>query len=199
MYKYIILAFIICFLFILNCRVKIFFSFERIEAENKTKIFVKYLFIKKEFKLHDEYINKNKTAKQEKKEQPERGIGYYKQLYKLLKKDISELASYLLKKAVVFDILNISVCFGYSDAAITGIMTGIQNSFVYCLMAFFHNNFHVRKWNVSINPDFQKERFDSSFDCIAEMKTAHIIIIGIKALKILRTIKKQNKIRKEEK
>lgn len=196
MYKYIILALLICFLFILNCRLKLFFSFERIEAENKTKIFVKYLFIKKEIKLHDEYTNENKTK--EKEEQPERGIKYYKQLYKLLKKDISALISYLLKKAVVFDEINIKTYFGYSDAAITGIMTGVQNSFAYCIMAFFHNNFHVREWNISINPDFQKERFDSSLDCIAEMKTAHIIVIGIKALKILRIIKKYNKIRKEE-
>lgn len=191
---------IICFIIIIaiiilmNCHLKLFFSFEHTQTENEFDILIKYLFIKKR-------INPKRSEDKEKKEEdekPDKGIKYYKKIYKLIKKDALKLISYLLKKAVVFEKINIKTNFGYSNAATTGIMTGVQNAFAYNIMAFFHNNFHVRNWDISVNPDFDNERFDMYFDCIVKMKTVHIISVGIKGLKILRRIKKHDKTERKK-
>lgn len=192
---------IICFIIViviiilLNCPIQLFFSFERVDSENESDILIKYLFIKK--KIKPNHSESDEVGEDE--EKPDKGIKYYKKIYKLIKKDALNLISYLLKKAIVFKTINIKTNFGYSDAATTGIMTGVQNAFAYNIMAFFHNNFHVKNWNISVNPDFDNERFDVYFDCILKMKIVHIIIVGIKGLKILRIIKKEDKKERKKK
>lgn len=182
---------------LLNLPLRVFFSFNREESENKTEIFIKYLFIKKRIKKKQTEYKEEKEKEHE--EKPDKGIRYYKRIYKLVKKDVKKLISYFLKKAIVFENINFKTYFGYSNAATTGIMTGVQNAFAYSVMAFFHNNFHVKDFSISVNPDFNNERFCVNFSCILKIKTVHIIIVIIKGIKILRIIKKEeNKERKKK-
>lgn len=180
---------------LLNLPLRVFFSFNREESENKTEIFIKYLFVKKRIKKKQTEYKEEK----EHEEKPDKGIRYYKRIYKLVKKDVKKLISYFLKKAIVFENINFKTYFGYSNAATTGIMTGVQNAFAYSVMAFFHNNFHVKDFSISVNPDFNNERFCVNFSCILKIKTVHIIIVIIKGIRILRIIKKEeNKERKKK-
>jgi hypothetical protein len=67
------------------------------------------------------------------------------------------------------------------DAAHTGVMVGgcwaIKGSIIGVLTNFLH--FKVMP-NLSITPDFQKQRVETSFSCILRFRVGQAIIAGIK-------------------
>lgn len=75
--------------------------------------------------------------------------------------------------------------FGFEDAAVTGIATGIANIFMSNLFVIFNNvknkpkNIHFK-----IIPDFKKQVLDTYIHCIFTFKIGYIIIAGLKYLRI---------------
>ncbi len=192
MWLYIMLLILIVFAVFLFCNLTVSFSYSHFESENKTELVIKYLFIKK--KIHTEKKEKAQNDKKdEKNDLPSKSLKDYYNLYKLLKDDVFKLLDYLMKKAAVFKEINIKTDFGCKDAAITGILTGTLNGIFYNIIAFFHNNFTLKTWEIEVNPDFENEKFNVYFDCIVKLKVAHIIIIGFKGLKILLKLRKELK------
>lgn len=168
--------------------------YRRSEAENDTELIIKYLFFKKKIPIEKKEKSKQvKKPEEEKEDLPTRGLKFYYNLYKLLKDDVFDVLNYLMKKAVVFKEINIKTDFGCKDAASTGILTGTLNGVFYNIIAFFHNNFTLKDWEIEVNPDFENEKFDLFFDCIVRLKIVHIIVIAFKGIKILLKLRKELK------
>lgn len=179
---------------VLFCSVKLYFSFTRYEGENATKIKVKYLLFNKAIPIEKQ--KKEQTEDKTKDEPAKKGIKYYLDLYKDIKDDVFGILDYVTKKAGVFENINIKLNFGFSNPAHTGVMTGALNGVIYNIMAYFHNNFTVKNWDVCVNPDFENEKFDVVFDCIVKLKTVHIINILFNGLKIFKKMRKNKKGKK---
>lgn len=185
---FIVLLFLISFLF---CSVRLYFSFSRSEGENSTEFIIKYLFINRTLAVEKKQKNeKEKNDKEDKRDLPENGIKYYLDLYKEIKDDIFGVLDYLTTKAAVFENIKIKVDFGFSNVANTGVMTGTLNGVLYSIMSYFHNKFTIKDWDISVNPDFENEKFDVVFDCIVKLKTVHIITILFKGFGIFNKMKK---------
>lgn len=188
----IILAVVLLLLVLMFVPFKFSFLFSRFENENKTEVSVKYLFFRyklKEKKQQPVKANRETVGKSA----PERGMGYFKNIYCTIKKDVFDVIRYLAKRAVVLEKIDLKIDFGYSDAAATGLMTGILNGGAYNIISIICNNIKVKSWNVDIVPDFNNDKFDVMFSCIVRIKTVHIITVGIKALKMLTKIRKADK------
>ena len=111
--------------------------------------------------------------------------------------DIFGFLKFLSRKAIIIKTMDLKIDFGYSDAAATGLMTGILNGSVYNILAVIFNYIKVYKWNVDIIPDFNSDKFDVTFCCISRIKTVHIIAVVIKAFKMfikIRNVKKKGRI-----
>lgn len=127
---------------------------------------------------------------EKKKEELER----YIKIFSIIKDDVQKVLSYMAKRAVVFDKIEIKSEFGFNDAMKTGIFTGLYNGFVYSVLGVIHHNSKLRDMQVNLNPDFEKKCFNNRFCCILHIKTAHIMIIAFNVLKIYRKIKKEGRI-----
>lgn len=184
-------------IFLLFSSVSFNFSFRRREGKNSTEFLIKYLFINKKIAVEKKDKTKKtenkKTDKQGKNDLAENGIRYYLDLYKEIKDDVFGILNYITRKTGVFESIKIRVDFGFSDVSKTGIMTGTLNGILYNIMSYFHNNYTVRDWEISVNPDFDNEKFDVFFDCIVKLKTVHIINIAFKGLKIFNIMRKTTK------
>lgn len=185
---FIILAIVLLLAFFMLIPVKIQFFMKKTEQDNKTEIRIKYLFFK--------FSKKEKLKKTDNiKSAPERNLSFVivKDIYTSSKKDILSIVSYLKKKAVLLENIDFELDFGYQDAASTGMMTGIINGAAYNIVSILCNNLKVITWDIRITPDFENEKFDAKLCCIAKIKTAHIIVVGLMALKILFKICKVKK------
>lgn len=185
---FIILAIVLLLAFFMFIPVKIQFFIKKTEQDNKTEIRIKYLFFK--------FSKKEKLKKTDNiKSAPERNLSFVivKDIYTSSKKDILSIVSYLKKKAVLLENIDFELDFGYQDAASTGMMTGIINGAAYNIVSILCNNLKVITWDIRITPDFENEKFDAKLCCIAKIKTAHIIVVGLMALKILFKICKVKK------
>lgn len=106
-----------------------------------------------------------------------------------LGEDIKEFLSFAARKCLVVDNLDLKLEFGTGDAAHTGIACGGLNGVAYTAMSAIHHNTTVKKWNILITPDFEREIFSIRFDCIVRTRLLHIINIGIKGLKLYNKFK----------
>lgn len=177
------LALIIALILLLNTSITAVFKVSLKEKEFATQLEITYLFIRKNLLV-------DKEKKTSKKESASKKESSYINLYKLIKDDVFKILRYLLKNGAVFEQIQLKTEFGFSDVSQTGIMTGTLNALFYNVMAYFHNNFKVKDWNIEVNPDFENEKFNAFFDCIVKLKIVHIIFIGFYGLKILNKIKK---------
>ena len=138
----------------------------------------------------EEKIDNEPFSFEKKKEELER----YIKIFSIIKDDVQKILSYMAKRAVVFDKIEIKSEFGFDDAMKTGIFTGLYNGFVYSVLGVIHHNSKLRDMQVNLNPDFEKKCFNNRFCCILHIKTAHIMIIAFNVLKIYRKIKKEGRI-----
>ena len=83
-----------------------------------------------------------------------------------IKDEMSELVGFIAGKCIIIRKLYIKIDFGCGDAAVTGLSTGGLNALIYGLMAVIHHCTVLKKWDVSINPDFDTEKFELFFDGI---------------------------------
>ena len=164
----------------------------RVQAhyDSKFELDIKVLF----FKIG--LTNKNKSGKksgtkpkQSKSSSKPDIYGISKKLISLID-DIKSLAEFFSARCLVIENLALRLDFGTDDVAKTGIATGWINGIVYTTVAVIDHNTTVKTWTVDIQPDFQKEKFDVDFRCIARTRLLHIISIGIKGLRLYNKFKK---------
>ena len=185
-----ILAIAVC-LFI---SVRLSVTYEKYDASN-AEVILKYGFIT--YKLYPKKKEKSKEEKEEDKpdkepssfEQKKQELEKYIRIFNNIKGDVSRVLTYMTKRAVVFDNIEIKSEFGFEDAMQTGIFTGIYNGFVYSILGVIHNNSKLRAMDVNLSPNFDKKCFKNHLCCILHIKTVHIMIIAFKVLKIYRKIK----------
>ena len=148
----------------------------------KNDLYIQFLFFKwrKSSGKQNKSQNPPKTKKNTK--------SYVKKIISF-SEDIKILTEYISDRCIVFDNLFLSIDFGTGDAAHTGVLTGALNGVVYTALSVIHHNTTVRKWDVKIRPDFEREKFDIQYLCIVRVRIIHIISIGIKALGLYRKIK----------
>lgn len=170
--------------------------------ETDAKITLKYGLIKYKIYPNDKKNKKDKDKPEgeeplkepfsfeKKKAELERNI----RIFQKIKGDAKRLLSYMAKHAVVFDLIEIKSEFGFEDAMKTGIFTGLYNGFVYSVLGVIHHNSELRKMEVKLEPNFEKNCFYNRFYCILHIKTVHIMIIAYNVLKIYRKIKKEGRI-----
>ena len=104
--------------------------------------------------------------------------------YSESKNDIKEVLSDLRQK-IEFKTVDFKVHFGLSDAAKTGIATGAVWTSSSCLVSVINQMFGIRKIDLDVVPDFNRECFNLYIKSILILRPVHIISIGLKALKIV--------------
>ena len=107
-----------------------------------------------------------------------------KEAYGESKNDIKGILSDI-RKRIEFKKIDFSMHFGLSDAAKTGIATGAAWASSSCLVSIINQMFGVRDAALDVNPDFNREFFNLRIKSILVLRPVHIIIIGIKILKIV--------------
>ncbi len=154
---------------------------------------IKVVLKKDDFYIQVLFIKVRKSSKKQKKSQnpPEEKKNLVSHVKKIItfSEDIKILAEYISDRCIVFETLFLSIDFGTGDAAHTGMLTGALNGVVYTALSAIHHNTTVKKWDIKITPDFEREKFDIQYLCIVKLRVIHIISIGIKALGLYRKIK----------
>lgn len=138
----------------------------------------------------DKQLDKEPFSFEKKKEELEK----YIRIFGIIKGDVQKVLTYMAKRAVVFDKIEIKSEFGFDDAMKTGIFTGLYNGFVYSVLGVVHHTSKLRDMEVKLNPNFEKKCFNNHFCCILHIKTVHIMIIAFNVLRIYRKIKKEGRI-----
>ena len=156
-----------------------------VRVNDKTDFYIQILW----FKIKP---SKTKKAKKTKPSSPKK-----RNNTELVKKvlaiseDIKEFVSFAADRCTVVEKLELILEFGTSDAANTGIACGALNGVAYTAMAAIHHNTTVKKWRIEIQPDFEREIFSISFDCIVRTRLLHIINIGTKGIKLYNKFRKK--------
>lgn len=148
--------------------------------------------IKIRIPLGDKKNQKKESKKTEDKKQKEKltftrfkkicsGIS---EAYSESKNDIKEVLSDLRQK-IEFKTVMFRVHFGLSDAAKTGIATGAAWASSSCLVSVINQMFGIRKIDLDVAPDFNRECFNLHIKSILILRPVHIISIGLKVFKIV--------------
>lgn len=196
---YIVLIILAVIGFLLLIPIKAIISFA---VDDSNEISVRYMFLK--FRIYPGKKKKNgKKTREEKSEKQKKTSDIKKYLHTAwdsredIKKGISDILYYMIHHAVTVNELNISACFGFDDAMKTGIAAGWINASIYNFIVLLDRFSRIRKWNVSINPDFNSKCIKAGIYCVISTNTVHIFVLGgivLKMLlKFLRDIKKYEK------
>ncbi len=143
-------------------------------------------------------LNKKKKAKKEVKKSDNKKQNKKKLTFSRFKKicsgiysaycesknDIKNVLSDLRQK-IEFKTVDFKVHFGLSDAAKTGIATGAAWTSSSCLVSVINQMFGIKKIDLNVTPDFNRECFNLYVKSILILRPVHIISIGLKALKIV--------------
>lgn len=102
-----------------------------------------------------------------------------------LSKDIRELLGFMIKHNVVVRDFSLEARIGTDDPMKTGMAVGAADAFVYGLLGIMDKSMGLKRFSVSVEPDWNSEKIKAGF--YTEIYTRIIIILGIifKALKIL--------------
>lgn len=90
-----------------------------------------------------------------------------------------DVIEYVCKKMKVTDLVWTTE-FGESDAAVTGILTGIFWAIKGSFVSFINNKVKCNKVDLKITPEFNQQMFKTRFNCIISIKIGYIIIAKIK-------------------
>ncbi len=172
------------------------FEFKKQGAEKKTELKIRYFLFT--FMLNEKKEPKKEKTKKEKPQElkKKKSVSDWFSTVKLIEDDIIGILKYAKKHAFSVKKFRFLMNFGLGDAMKTGILTGSAYGTVYNVLGFLNRNIPVEDCEVKINPDFERECLDIDGECILRIKNAHIIVIAIKALKVLLKIRKSDKERK---
>lgn len=118
-------------------------------------------------------------------------LGRVKDIYEHIKEGLSEIFSYLGKKARNIGLV-IHLDLGFENAAHTGIASGAAYGSVYGAASMVYNNTSMKKENldIEVNPRFDKPCADLYIKGIFYLSPAHIIRVVLMVLNIIKDIKK---------
>ena len=198
MIGFIILAvFLIVIAILLYAPIRLKLSFFRDGVSDEIKLVLSYLWLK--IVLFDSTEKKEKKPKKDKPKKEKEPFSYEKEkarlekyisIFEEIKEDIGRILEYTGGRAIVFENVKVHTEFGFSDAMHTGIFTGVINGFVYSVLGFIHHKTKLVNMDVQVQPVFDKICFFTDCQCIVKSKNAHIIIIALNVLRILRKIRK---------
>ena len=166
---------------------------------NEVTVSVRYMWLKLQLYPNKKWKKSGKKEDNSKEENPDKKLSFeehknkidgYLRVFKEIKADAVKLLRYLTEHAMVFELIDVNIDFGFENAMHTGIFTGVLNGFVYSVLGVIHNCSTLKKMEVMIQPEFDKVCFTSKLRCILRQKNVHIIIIVFNVLKILRKIRK---------
>jgi len=141
----------------------------------------------------------NKQDKQKKKkEKKEKSFtrekfSQYLRIYQAIEDTVAEFLHYFSNYALSVQTLSFRLIYGFENPAITGMMTGAVYGFYYNLLALIDRTIKLEACETDIQPDFNKPAFLLDATCIFKVRTVHIIPIAVKALRILKKIKQEQK------
>ena len=97
---------------------------------------------------------------------------------KKIYRDNKNIISYFFKRCEIVELKWITE-FGFEDAAITGITSGILWSIKNTLVGIILNNRSAKDININVIPDFKEKKSKMDFNCIIKIKTVYIIIVSL--------------------
>lgn len=74
---------------------------------------------------------------------------------------------------------NLTIDYGFDDAALTGVSYGIINALSYNLYQLIHKFFKIKDFNININPNFENKIIYLNITGIIYINIAQIIYIAI--------------------
>lgn len=139
--------------------------------------------------------------KKNKKEKPftREKFSQYLRIYQAIEDLLAEFLTYFSNHALSVQNLSFRLVYGFENPALTGMMTGAVYGFYYNLLSLIDRTIKLESCETDIQPDFNKPAFLLNATCIFKVRTVHIIPIAVKALRILKKMKKeQNNIKSEQ-
>ena len=169
-----------------------------ISYEDKLKIYIKFLGIKKALP-NFEYKTKGKEKEKEKKKTVSisTGIDKFSDFINVYKTIFIKISRYLNKK-ITLEKFYLCLTFGTGDAAKTAIYTGGLWGFIYNLVGIMDTYIVVNKPEISITPVFNIEKFEIKFESIFSIRVVHIMVIGFSALFTYLSISIKEKLSKNK-
>lgn len=162
--------------------------------EKKFSISV-YLWKIKLFSNKDKKNNKKEAPKEkENRGEPQKkltleALGGYFEVYKRISEDLKKMLRFFKRKIKARE-FKLDITFGLSDAAETGIATGMVWAFIGSVYPVIDTIFEIRDPHISVNPKFNCEYFNLEYKGIYKLKIIHIIYIAFCALKLILKYKK---------
>ena len=134
--------------------------FENSEG-TRAEVILKYGLLK--FRIYPKEKKKEKSEESEEDdkkpekepfsfEEKKKKLEKYIRIFEKIKGDVAKLLSYMAKRAVVFDKIEVKSEFGFDEAMQTGIFTGLYNGFVYSVLGVIHQNSTLREMEVKLQP-----------------------------------------------
>ena len=152
-----------------------------IRYDNNAEVTVKVAFFTVYKYGGGKKTEENQTEKVE--ATPDKRASQLKEYFSLFKELLFEIFR-LLKKHIVILNFNISYTFGFSDAAVTGIFSGVAHAVINAFMAGIDHAFKVKDINIGITPDFNNPKHDINVSLKVRIHIIHIFIILFNLVKI---------------
>ena len=153
---YICIAVIVVFLVLSLIKVNVHFSLVFEDKLEGLELQLEYLFIRKTIfpsspKEAKEEVQQGESAEKKQKTFTVKLIYY---LIRELKDDIFKLLEFLIKRTVKVENFTLEARIGTDDPMITGMAIGSANGFVYNLLALLDRHKLLKKFSVSIEPEW---------------------------------------------
>lgn len=186
--------FIILLLFVLLLCLLLFNKSEAIFSYDGDafKLKIKNFVFRKKFSF--EKKDKKNTDKKTESAEPEEKVEGYKIKYKEYKSVIKTFMK-LTRGKIEIKSLGLSLLYGCSDAAKTGILYGVLWGIVSAVHNALNLYFNSAYPKVNITPDFQNKKFEIKVYGILRVRLVHIInaILKIKLMEIKKNRKERGK------
>lgn len=202
LYIALIIIAVIGLIAVIPIRVKASFA---VKDENNSVI-LKYGFLK--FKLYPA-AKKSKHAKKKKKsgkpedaeeEKDKQGLNVsVKAVWELredIKREVSKILYHIIHSTITLNELSVSSRIGLDDAMYTALVSGWLNAGVYSVIGLLDRFARLKKWNASIEPDFENQTVKIGIYCVISANIAKIITLLIKVMRSY--LKLSKKLKKAE-
>ena len=170
--------------------VRLQFKYKKDALQNQTELYLKYMWFRMKIIPRDRAARKKKAQGAPKKDAEfsidsfKNKFVRYKKIFDFSKDDIALIFKYAGEKAVVLELIDFNLEYGFEDAAYTGMLMGGICGIVYGFLALIDTHLTLQEKHVDIRPDFHNKCFQVSFQCIARLKNVHIMVILYKIIKI---------------
>lgn len=162
----------------------------RLEVKFKILGITVELFPKKKARLGRDITDRLSDKKSDMAELVRDGLDVGLSQFIKVKSDIADALDYMTRKSVKIKLLDVGLRFGFEDAAVTGVFTGVFNAVIYNLLGFVHRHITIKSLKTNIVPDFNNKQLEVYARCIIRLRTVNIIIVLIKWFKISLKLKK---------